>query len=43
MRALMDLADRIVVLHHGELIASGRRRHRRDPCGSAGYFGGPEP
>lgn len=30
MRALMDLSDRIVVLHHGELIAEGQPKHIAD-------------
>lgn len=30
MRALMDLSDRIVVLHHGELIAEGQPKYIAD-------------
>jgi branched-chain amino acid transport system ATP-binding protein len=42
MRALMDLCERIVVLHHGQLIADGRPEEiGRDSQVLAVYFGGP--
>ena len=42
MRALMDLCERIVVLHHGQLIADGRPDEiGRDSQVLAVYFGGP--
>jgi branched-chain amino acid transport system ATP-binding protein len=41
MRALMDLCERIVVLHHGQLIADGRPDEiGRDARVLAVYFGG---
>jgi branched-chain amino acid transport system ATP-binding protein len=41
MRALMDLCERIVVLHHGQLIADGRPEEiGRDSQVLAVYFGG---
>jgi len=41
MRALMDLCERIVVLHHGQLIADGRPDEiGRDAEVLAVYFGG---
>lgn len=41
MRALMDLCERIVVLHHGQLIADGRPDEiGRDSQVLAVYFGG---
>jgi branched-chain amino acid transport system ATP-binding protein len=42
MRALMDLCERIVVLHHGQLIADGRPEEiGSDSQVLAVYFGGP--
>ena len=41
MRALMELCERIVVLHHGQLIAEGTPEQiGRDAQVHAGYFGG---
>ena len=40
MRALMDLCSRIIVLHHGELIAQGSPQEIGDnPKVLAAYFG----
>ncbi|MEZ5667658.1 MAG: ABC transporter ATP-binding protein [Alphaproteobacteria bacterium] len=40
VRALVELSERIVVLHHGELIATGTPRQiERDPAVRAVYFG----
>ena len=42
MRALMDLCERIVALHHGQLIADGRPEEiASDSQVLAVYFGGP--
>jgi branched-chain amino acid transport system ATP-binding protein len=40
MRALMELCEEIVVLHHGSLIAQGTPAHiAQDPQVHAAYFG----
>ena len=40
MRALMELCEHIVVLHHGSLIAQGTPAHiAQDPQVHAAYFG----
>ena len=41
MQALMDLSDRIIVLHHGELIAEGTPGEvAKDPHVLEAYIGG---
>ncbi len=41
MQALMDLSDRIIVLHHGELIAEGTPSEvAKDPQVLEAYIGG---